>query len=189
MMRFDMIILNGKATKGGCPMKYGIAIFPNKEIQDYANSYRKRYDPHYILIPPHITLHDAFVINDDDLLQETINFISEAAKSTATFELHVNKAGTFHPVNKVIYLGVEEQPTLFELFNKLNTGLLQQKREYAFVPHITIGQKMNDDELHDVYNRLKMDLPNKTFKVDRFHLLYQMDNGAWTVYQTFLLEG
>ena len=46
-------------------MRYGIAIFPSKEIQDEANSYRKRYDPHYPLIPPHITLKDAFEADDE----------------------------------------------------------------------------------------------------------------------------
>lgn len=25
--------------------------------------------------------------------------------------------------------------------------------------------------------------------VDRFHLLYQLENGSWTVYETFLLGG
>lgn len=32
-------------------MKYGIAIFPGKDLQDLANSLRKRYDPKYALIP------------------------------------------------------------------------------------------------------------------------------------------
>ena len=30
-------------------MKYGIVAFPSKKVQDFANSYRKRYDPHYAL--------------------------------------------------------------------------------------------------------------------------------------------
>ena len=46
--------------KGGIPMYFGIATFPEKEVQDIANSYRKRYDPHYSLIPPHITLKEKF---------------------------------------------------------------------------------------------------------------------------------
>ena len=37
-------------------MKFGVVIFPSKKLQDLANSYRKRYDPHYSLITPHLTL-------------------------------------------------------------------------------------------------------------------------------------
>src|SRR5699024_5327838 len=45
---------------GGKLMKYGVAIFPSKEIQDEVNAYRKRYDPKYSQIPPHITIKAAF---------------------------------------------------------------------------------------------------------------------------------
>ena len=41
-------------------MKVGVVIFPSKKLQDLANSYRKRYDPHYALIPPHLTLKASF---------------------------------------------------------------------------------------------------------------------------------
>ncbi len=170
-------------------MKYGVVIFPNKDIQDFANSYRKRYDPHYILIPPHFTLHEAFEVNDEALIKEIIDQINQITKKTVPFELNVNKIGTFHPVNNVIYLGVEDSHHLIDFNQQLNTGPLACEREYAYVPHLTIGQKMNGDELHDVYNRLKMVGLDKSFKVDRIHLLYQMENGGWTVYQTFLLEG
>ena len=33
-------------------MKLGI-VFPSKMIQDKANGLRKRYDPHYALVPPY----------------------------------------------------------------------------------------------------------------------------------------
>ncbi|EPR29472.1 2'-5' RNA ligase [Geobacillus sp. WSUCF1] len=48
-------------------MKYGIVIFPPKRIQDFANSYRKRYDSHYALIPPHITLKYPFEADEEQI--------------------------------------------------------------------------------------------------------------------------
>lgn len=48
-------------------MKVGVAIFPSKKLQDIANSYRKRYDSQYALIPPHITLKAAFQSDDQQL--------------------------------------------------------------------------------------------------------------------------
>ena len=35
-----------------------------KKLQDIANSYRKRYDTNYALIPPHLTLRTPFELTD-----------------------------------------------------------------------------------------------------------------------------
>ena len=48
-------------------MKYGIVLFPSKKLQDIANSYRKRYDPNYALIPPHLTLRTPFEVSEDEI--------------------------------------------------------------------------------------------------------------------------
>ena len=59
-------------------MYFGIATFPAKEVQDFANSYRKRYDPHYTLIPPHITLKERF-----ELEQEKVNQLTQELERIA----------------------------------------------------------------------------------------------------------
>ena len=41
-------------------MKFGIALFPSKKLQDTVNQYRKRYDARYSYIAPHITVKEAF---------------------------------------------------------------------------------------------------------------------------------
>jgi 2'-5' RNA ligase len=48
---------------------------------------------------------------------------------------------------------------------------------------------MGDDELHDVLASLKKTEIDLTSRIDRVHLLYQTENEAWTVHQTFLLRG
>ena len=48
-------------------MKYGIVAFPSKKVQDFANSYRKRYDPHYALITPHMTVKGVFEANENEI--------------------------------------------------------------------------------------------------------------------------
>ncbi len=47
-------------------MKFGVAMFPSKELQDKVNQYRKRYDAHYALIPPHITIKDGFEADESE---------------------------------------------------------------------------------------------------------------------------
>ncbi|MFS0882779.1 YjcG family protein [Metabacillus niabensis] len=167
-------------------MKYGIALFPSKKIQDLVNSYRKRYDPHYALVPPHLTLKTAFEANDEDI-EAITDELRKIAQLTSPIKLSIKKVSSFYPVNNVIYLKVEPTKELIELHEKLHTGGLNSQPEYAFVPHITIGQKLSDDEHSDVLGSLKMLDVQHEEMVDRFHLLYQLENGSWTVYETFLL--
>lgn len=167
-------------------MRYGIAIFPSKKLQDLVNSYRKRYDPHYALIAPHLTLKEAFDA-DDEQIQAIIGKIHEIAAKIPSFKLNIVKVSSFNPVNNVIYFKVEETDELNQLFEALNSGELQHERPYGFVPHITIAQKLSDEEHHDVLETLKMMNTEYEEMVDRFQLLYQLENGSWTVYDTFLL--
>ncbi|MFA9557261.1 YjcG family protein [Evansella sp. AB-rgal1] len=169
-------------------MRYGIALFPSKNLQDVANSFRKRYDSHYTKIPPHLTLKEAFFAEEDEA-KEIISYIRQVSKSVSPFTMEVYKFSSFFPVTNTIYMKVKENPTLFSLQEQLNAGILSHSSDYQFVPHITIGQDMDNDECSDVYSRLRLETIHHEETVDRFSLLYQLENGTWTVYETFLLEG
>ncbi|WP_027953563.1 YjcG family protein [Halobacillus kuroshimensis] len=168
-------------------MKYGIAVFPSKKVQDVANSYRKRYDPHYALIPPHITMKEAFEAEEDQIESEIIPQLREIAKNTDPFSYGVYKVSSFSPVTNTIYLKIEPSDEIFDLNDKLYTGVLPEEKDFAFVPHITIAQKLSDEEFSDVYGSLTMLKFDLQDQVDRFQLLYQLENGAWSVYETFRL--
>ncbi|MDG5789521.1 YjcG family protein [Evansella sp. AB-P1] len=169
-------------------MIYGIALFPSKTLQDLANSYRKRYDSHYSKIPPHLTLRDAFEAEDGEI-GDIVQYIQKVVKGCKPFSLEVYKFSSFHPVTNTIYLKVKENEELVTLHDKLNSGVLKGEREFNFVPHITIGQDLDNDECSDVYGRLRLETIHHEEMVDRISLLYQLDNGTWTVYETFKLEG
>ncbi|MTH53197.1 hypothetical protein GKZ89_07200 [Bacillus mangrovi] len=168
-------------------MRYGIVLFPAKKLQDLANSYRKRYDPHYALIPPHLTLKTPFEASDEEI-KAISKELRRSARELRPVQLEVTKISSFSPVNNVIYLKVEPTEELKELHSMLHSGALESEPEYAFVPHITIGQKLSDAEMADVLGQLKMQDNHHSEQIDRFHLLYQLENGAWTVYETFILE-
>lgn len=166
-------------------MKYGIVIFPTKSLQDIANSYRKRYDPHYSLIPPHITLTSPFE-KEDANIQELSQQIRQTVQDYNPFDIKIVKFSSFKPVNNVIYLKVEASNEIVKLHEAFNS-LLSTQSEYNFVPHVTVGQKLSNDEFSDVYGSLRMQEINHSETVDRIHLLYQLENGSWTVYETFRL--
>lgn len=166
-------------------MKYGIAIFPSKPIQDEANSYRKRYDPHYSLIPPHITLKESFEA-DDDKVHQLVQELRELAKETEPFTFNINKVSTFSPVTNTIYLKVDASQKLVNLYEKMQSGVFPANKEFAFIPHITVAQKLSDQEYADVFGSLQLKDIQLEDEVDRFQLLYQLENGSWTVYESFV---
>lgn len=167
-------------------MKYSIAIFPAKKLQDLANSYRKRYDPNYALIPPHIKLKDPFEATDEEI-KDITKELHEVSNKAKRFSLNVYKVKSFNPINSVIYLAIKQTDEIMELHEMLHNEKLGQEKKYAFVPHITIGQRLSDQEQSDVMGRMSMMDINHSEPVDRFHLMYELENGAWTVYETFHL--
>ncbi len=165
-------------------MNYGIVIFPSKEIQDEANALRKRYDTKYDLIPPHITLKSSFHA-DESLRKQIETELERIAKETKPFTIHMNKVSTFAPVTNTIYFKVEPIPELEKLHNLMHEGIFPQERQYSFVPHITIAQDLVEDEFSDVLGSLRMKKIQFEDFIDRFQFCYQLDNGSWTVYETF----
>lgn len=163
---------------------YGIAIFPSKNIQDLANSYRMRYDPAYEKIPPHITLKERFEATEEEI-NLMIDEMNKIAKNMKPFKIEIKKVSSFSPVTNTVYLKVEPNESLTYLNEKLHEGVFPSNRKYSFVPHITISQDLSDDEFSDVYGSLRMLSFDLKDEIDRFQLLYQLENGSWTVYETF----
>jgi|SRR5690625_1151180 len=176
---------DNEKRNGGFMMNYGIAIFPSKKIQDEANALRKRYDPQYTKIPPHVTLKSAFTMDEvtrDQVIQE----LKKIANDTKPFTIHISKVSSFAPVTHTIYFKVEPIPELTILFDKMHSGIFPDNNEYSFVPHITLAQDLMEDEYSDVYSSLRMKEVGLDDTVDRFQLCYQLDDGSWTVYESFV---
>ena len=169
-------------------MKYGVVAFPSKKLQDLANGYRKRYDPHYALITPHMTVKGVFEANDQEI-EEVAKAIKEVTKKHGPFELNVSKVSTFAPITNTIYFKAVLNDELAALHKDLNFDFFGEGPEFAFVPHVTIAQKLSSGEHDDIIGQLKMIGVNHSETIDRLHLLYQLEDGSWTVYETFRLEG
>jgi len=168
-------------------MKYGVVAFPSKKLQDLANAYRKRYDPHYALITPHMTVKGVFEANDQEIA-EVAKAIKEVTNKHKPFELNVSKVSSFAPITNTIYFKADLNDDLVALHKDLNYNLPGDKPEFAFVPHVTIAQKLASGEHDDIIGQLKMIGVDHTETIDRLHLLYQLEDGSWTVYETFRLD-
>lgn len=168
-------------------MKYGIAIFPSKQLQDIANSYRKRYDKQYAFISPHITLKYPFEANENEI-STIADQVKQITRQVEPFTIHVTRAKTFHPVNKTVYLKVETTPELEKLFDAFNSeDFFGNNAKHIFVPHITIAEDIPNGEHLDLLGQLtNLNLSQKE-TIDQIHLLFQLEDGVWTVHETFHL--
>ena len=169
-------------------MKYGIVAFPSKKIQDLANSYRKRYDPHYEQITPHMTLKDGFEADAAEI-KDISEELAKVAKRHKPFKIHATRVSTFAPLTNTLYFRVETNPEITAIHEDLHSDFFGGPPHFSFVPHITIAQKMSDSEHADIFGQLKMVGIDHEEVIDRIHLLYQLEDGSWTVYDTFRLTG
>lgn len=168
-------------------MKYGIVAFPSKQTQDLANRYRKRYDTHYALIPPHITLVEMFD-GDENTLQQTSEILEQLATQFGPVAINASRVSTFSPATNTIYFRIEPTAQLNALHDSICSAL-QVKQQHSFTPHITIAQDLSDSEHDDIIGQLKMVGVDVEETIDRLHLVYQLENGTWTPHETFVLIG
>ena len=169
-------------------MKFGIVAFPAKELQDLANGYRKRYDPHYAQITPHLTIKGVFEANDKEI-EEVSKAIKNVTDKHSPFELNIAKVGTFAPITNAIFFKATPSEELSNLHKDLNYDFFGEEPKYAFIPHVTIARKLSSGEHDDIIGQLKMIGVNHTETIDRLHLLRQLEDESWTLHETFLLEG
>jgi|SRR5690554_1762133 2'-5' RNA ligase len=169
-------------------MKFGIVAFPSKKLQDLANTYRKRYDSHYSKITPHITLKETFEVEESGI-QTVSKKIESIAKKFGPLKIKTSKIGSFFPTTNVIYFKIEPTDKLQQLHDALNEEINIGNPRHVFIPHITIGQDLTEAEHDDIYPQLKMIGINEEEEIDRIHLVYQLEDGSWTTYETYKLIG
>ncbi|MDQ0205612.1 2'-5' RNA ligase family protein [Alkalicoccobacillus murimartini] len=169
-------------------MTYGIALFPSNELQDEANSYRKRFDSHYASIPPHITLTDSFEL-DEEALASFLQSLEELANTQPKVVIEVYKADSFIPLYHKIFLKIREHETLTSLHERLHTAPFSSEMTHTFVPHITIAQDLPKAENDDLMGQLKMRGFSHNEVISEFHLIEKKDDEKWVIVRTFELKG
>ena len=169
-------------------MKIGVVLFPSKQVQDFANSYRKRYDTKYALISPHVTIKERTEVSEEDL-PKVLEYLQQVADSTKPIQLKVDGVRSFAPTNNVLYLKVLPTRDLSTLQQRLHESVLSQAPKYEFLPHITIGQDLTAAELFDVLERMRMEQVHFEETITRMAVMYELENETWNVYETFRFRG
>lgn len=169
-------------------MKLSVVAFPSKKLQDLANTYRKRYDFQYTKITPYITLKEAFEAEEAQIgnISDTIRSIAE---KYGPLKIHASKVSSFFPTTNVIYFKIELTEQLQKIHDDLYREINIGKPKHVFIPHITIARDLTETEHDDIYPQLRMIGINEKEEIDRIHLIYQLEDGSWTTYETYKLTG
>lgn len=173
-------------TLGGINMKFGVALFPSKELQDKVNNYRKRYDSKYAFIPPHITVKEQFEADESEK-DVIVDKLKQVAKDHDPMEIQIKKVSSFAPTSPVIYFKVEPNETLTSIHESLNQGDFYGKDKHSFVPHFTIAQGTTSQQFEDTFSHLAMAGIDHKETLYKLSLAYQLENGMWQVSETFRL--
>src|SRR5699024_4204902 len=169
-------------------MKSGIVIYPYENIQTEINNLRKRYDPEYPLIKPHITLKTRFDI-DKNSLKILIDELVELTKNIETFKINIKKINSFQPIYNKIYFKIKHIDKLKKIYNDLYKGIVPKEKFTTFVPHITIAQNLNPDEFVDIYTSLSMQKNDFEDTINQLNIVYELADGTWKTYKSFTLGG
>lgn len=167
-------------------MKFGIALFPSKKLQDTVNQYRKRYDARYSYIAPHITVKEAFEADEHEKPQIE-EFIKSVASKYKPTEIEIKKVSSFAPKKQVVYFKVEPNETLSAIHDAFNEGGFYGGASHPFVPHFTLAQEETAQKFEDTLSHLQMIGIEHSETLDKISLCVQLENGIWHVTDTFKL--
>lgn len=133
-----------------------VLIFPQFENVSVIDEIRKKYDPNYSNVPPHITL--VFPFESDITKQQLQSHVKNTLQKTKCFCLKLGNLVKKNSRGYYLMLSVTEGSSkVKELHQKLYQGILAPfKPEWpgGFMPHMTVGQFENKTELDASYNIL-----------------------------------
>ncbi|MCD1144832.1 2'-5' RNA ligase family protein [Kocuria sp. LUK] len=143
-----------------------------RELQDWRASFG---DPASYAVPAHITL---MIAPQDASWDDVVERVRTVAREWAPFRVEIDGTGTFRPVTPVVYLRIAEGAEQCRaLHEALHGERLVSASPFAFHPHVTIAQAVEEEDLDRAQQMLRT--YRAGFLVDRIGL-YELDaDGTW----------
>lgn len=132
-----------------------IMLFPQFSNQEIIDGIRKKYDPLYNLVSPHITLAFPFKSNMSNVILS--QKLEECLKDTVSFSLvlqgiskHKDTYGNY------IFLNIKKgSQEIMKIHNDLYLNIFGEKYSKPFIPHMTIGNLDSVDKMEQAYESVK----------------------------------
>ncbi len=134
--------------------KLAVVYFPKINVGEI-NFFRKKYDPLWNIIPPHITVVFPFSNIPE---KQIIQHLDTVTKNIEPFRIHLN--GLMKSFDDYLFLLVQEGKEEIErVHDTLHFGILTShlRKDIPFIPHITLGV------FKTKYDQLDKELYEKAF--------------------------
>jgi 2'-5' RNA ligase len=134
-----------------------IMIFPKFHNLNVIEEIRKKYDPLYTKVNPHVTL--VFPFTSDITTERLKEHVTSKVKDLKLFTLQLS--GISGGNNGFLFLNVKrDKDVLVELHKRLYEGILSEYypnflKTYTYSPHITVGRLTESEELMRVVEEYK----------------------------------
>jgi 2'-5' RNA ligase len=174
--------MNGPAARAG-EERVGVVVpIPEPHAARLAGLRLAAGDP-LGAVPPHLTLLTGLPVTD---WNQIVEHVAAVAAGTEPTTLRFSGTATFRPLTPVVYcpLSVGERWCL-KLHAALRAGPLAAPSAYPFVPHVTLGQGLDDAAL----DTLEASQAGVTWDLhaDRVALYGDLGDADWKLRATFPL--
>lgn len=154
-----------------------IMVFPKFSNQEIINEIRKKFDPLYNLVSPHITLVFPFKSSmPNEVLSQKLE---ECLKETVSFGLVLQGISRHKDIyGNYIFLNVKKgSREIVEIHDSLYKDIFGEECCQPFAPHMTIGNLDTADKMEQAYEAVKgMDASFETM-IEKVSVEMIGDNG------------
>lgn len=135
----------------------GVVIPVPSSVARLANRVRRRYDPNYTLIGPHVTILPPRPLRFTR--RQILDEVRGVAAHSRGIFLRLGKIRTFLPAKPVLFVALARGGrSLRTLHQKLASGSLRGPEAFPYFPHLTLGQDLRPEQL-----RKALELSNRIF--------------------------
>jgi 2'-5' RNA ligase len=136
---------------------FGVVVPVPHGLSRIANRIRRRCDPNFRLIGPHVTVLPPRPLSLTR--REVLEAVKRVAERTPPFPLRLGGVKTFLPVKAVVFVGFRRGTAdLEQLHRRLSRAPLRAREPFPYVPHLTLAQELDGDRLREAFA-----LSRKTF--------------------------
>jgi 2'-5' RNA ligase len=170
-------------------------IWPDAETQKSVNEIRKKYDPHFTIIAPHITI--IFPTDIEIPIEDVISRLANAVEGFRPFDVRLNRVSSVNLLasdwpdgtaallaypnaeNAIFLLSGKGSVEILELKERLSVALGLDTPLIQYPPYLTLGQTLSKKAYEAALRALSGYVPDYSFPVEGFDLLTQTASGGW----------
>ncbi|MCI0567534.1 MAG: 2'-5' RNA ligase family protein [Acidobacteria bacterium] len=159
----------------------GIVLPVPERLSRLADRIRRPYDPNFQRIGPHVTVLPPREVHLSR--REVVEAVARAALRSRSFPISLGAIRTFRPVMPVVFASLRAgRDELERLHRRLSRGTLKGEEVFPYVPHLTLGQKLDSRRLLRALalsRRLFTEAREKRWLADRLIIVERLSEDVW----------